>query len=173
MRQIPNITGFTDDEIIIYTDGSFNNKNGTGYGFLICDSKNNIIVESYGHLSDEKFISHRNVYGEIIGCMRAINFCIKHTDCKKFKIFADYKGVECWANETWKRNKELTINYNNYIKNVRNSGYDINILHVDGHSGVDGNERADELAKLGRDDCFYNESRIILYMDETKVEFKL
>lgn len=173
MRQIPNITGFTNDELIIYTDGSFNNKNGTGYGFLICDSKNNIIVESYGHLDEKKFISHRNVYGEIIGCMRAINFCIKHTDCKKIKIFADYKGVECWANETWKRNKELTITYNKFIKNVRSSGYKINILHVDGHSGIDGNERADELAKLGRDNCFSNEGRIILYMDGTKVEFKI
>ena len=61
-------------------------------------------------------------------------------------LMHDGAGIKAWAVGEWKRNKKGTIEYYNYITSVRDS-INIRFVKVRGHSGVEGNEEADRLAK--------------------------
>ena len=51
-----------------------------------------------------------------------------------------------WATGGWKRNKTGTIAYHDYICSVKDR-IKLSFVKVKGHSGVEGNEEADRLAK--------------------------
>ena len=131
-------------ESYAYVDGSFNIATGVyGYGgFLMHDG---IRYELSGNGSDKEMASMRNVAGEILGSMAAVKKAIE-LGLKDISIFYDYAGIKAWAVGEWKRNKKGTIEYYNYITSVRDS-INIRFVKVRGHSGVEGNEEADRLAK--------------------------
>ena len=87
----------------------------------------------------------RNVAGEILGSMAAIGKALE-LGLPEVTIYYDYAGIEMWATGGWKRNKTGTIQYYEYIRSVENK-IRINFVKVKGHSGVEGNEEADMLAK--------------------------
>ena len=89
--------------------------------------------------------SMRNVAGEILGAMAAIKKSIElGLDC--INIYYDYMGIEMWAKGLWKCNKQGTKDYQDFIKENQ-SKIKINFIKIKGHSGVEGNEEADMLAK--------------------------
>ena len=94
---------------------------------------------------DGSFNIATGVYGEILGSMAAVKKAIE-LGLKDISIFYDYAGIKAWAVGEWKRNKKGTIEYYNYITSVRDS-INIRFVKVRGHSGVEGNEEADRLAK--------------------------
>ena len=65
---------------------------------------------------------------------------------KELKIYYDYEGIEKWASGEWKANKALTKFYSGYIAAAKNV-ITIEFEHVKAHTGIDGNEEADRLAK--------------------------
>ena len=131
-------------ESYAYVDGSFNITTGVyGYGgFLMHDG---VRYELSGNGSDKEMASMRNVAGEILGSMAAVKKAIE-LGLKDVSIFYDYAGIKAWAVGEWKRNKKGTIDYYNYITSVSDS-INIRFVKVRGHSGVEGNEEADRLAK--------------------------
>lgn len=137
----------------IYTDGSFIPKYSdiVGYSavFILEELKTDYRVSIlYGGIKDKEYAKMRNVSGEIFAVMNGINYCIENSLDSYIRIYHDYSGVGHWANETWKRNKELTIQYHDFIKDIRRNS-SVDFLQVNAHTGVVLNELADKFAKRG------------------------
>lgn len=133
-----------DAKVFAFVDGSFNVVTGVyGYGgFLVANGEKHILQ---GAGSEAEMASMRNVAGEILGSMAAVEKAIE-LGLKELTIYYDYMGIEMWATGGWKRNKTGTIAYYEFMQQVK-SQIAITFVKVKGHSGVDGNEEADRLAK--------------------------
>lgn len=127
-----------------FVDGSYNAATKVyGYGGFLFFNGEKIILQGSG--SDEEMASMRNVAGEILGSTAAIEKAIE-LGLTEIAIYYDYAGIEMWATGAWKRNKTGTIRYYEYIQSVKDK-IRIQFVKVKGHSGVEGNEEADMLAK--------------------------
>lgn len=127
-----------------FVDGSYNVAAKVyGYGGFLIHGDRKEILQGFG--TDEEMASMRNVAGEVLGSMAAIEKAIE-LGLPNLFIYYDYAGIEMWADGTWKRNKKGTIAYYDYINSVRDK-LQIHFIKVKGHSGVEGNEEADRLAK--------------------------
>lgn len=127
-----------------YVDGSYNPTTKVyGYGgFLSVNGKEYILQ---GSDNNEGMASMRNVAGEIQGAIAAVDKAIRF-GLDKLTIYYDYKGIEKWAKLKWKANNPYTKAYQDYMLSA-SFMLDIEFVHVKGHSGIEGNERADRLAK--------------------------
>lgn len=133
-----------EPESYAFVDGSYNIATKVyGYGgFLIADGKKEVLQ---GAGSEEEMASMRNVAGEVLGSMAAVEKAIE-LGLTELVIYYDYMGIEMWATGAWKRNKKGTIAYYDYIQSVKDK-INLHFVKVKGHSGVEGNEEADRLAK--------------------------
>lgn len=132
------------ENIYSFVDGSFNpetNVYGCG-GFLVVNGERYVLQASS---SDTEMAEMRNVAGEILGSTLAIKKAIE-LGLPEITIYYDYFGIEKWATNEWKANKEGTKKYKSFIEESRKK-IKINFKKVAGHSGIDGNEEADKLAK--------------------------
>ena len=138
------VTGSKLPEIYAFVDGSYNAATKVyGYGgFLVYYGTKEVLQDSG---DEDEMASMRNVAGEVLGSMAAIERAVE-LGLPEITIYYDYMGIEMWADGSWKRNKKGTIAYYDYVSSVRDK-IQIHFVKVKGHSGVEGNEEADQLAK--------------------------
>lgn len=137
-------TEIPQDVPYAFVDGSFNEETGTyGYGGFLSVNGTEHVLQGSGN--DEDAAKMRNVMGEVMGAYAAVNKALQ-LGLTELVIYYDYMGIEAWATGAWKRNTKVTSNYHDYMQEVMKD-MKITFVKVKGHTGVDGNERADQLAK--------------------------
>lgn len=145
MTHVINPTNDNYVGAVAFVDGSFND-NTKEYGsgvFFIKSDKSYVFLKEKG--SDKEMVSMRNISGELEAVKIAIRYAMA-TNETNLHIYYDYLGIEMWATGEWKRNKEGTKKYHEFIKKVA-SNINLKFTKVDAHKGIIGNEIADSLAK--------------------------
>ena len=142
------IDSMEDDEVIAFVDGSFDAANecsGFGAILLFSDGKREELSGHFDRDYSEDFIALRNVAAELEGVKAAVKRALE-SGKKRIAVYYDYTGIEKWATDSWKANKDITKAYKAFI---RESEKDIKIsfFKVNSHTGVTLNEEADILAK--------------------------
>lgn len=133
-----------EDMPYAFVDGSFNVATGVyGFGGFLCANGERYTLQGSGN--EPEMASMRNVAGEILGSMAAMEKALE-LGLSEVAIYYDYMGIEMWATGAWKRNKTGTIAYYDYVQSIKDK-ISISFVKVKGHSGIEGNEEADALAK--------------------------
>ncbi|MBM6761382.1 RNase H [Megamonas hypermegale] len=135
-----NIMEKDDDRYYIYVDGSYINGQ---YSWGMAIYHQGKLIDTFNGIGKSKDASElHNVAGEIEGAMEAAKWAAANGD--KVVICHDYIGLSEWALGRWKTNKELTKHYADFMKPYLDL---VSFKKVAGHTGVEGNELADKLAK--------------------------
>lgn len=132
------------DKPYAFVDGSFNPDTGVyGYGGYLFDGTTKYPLQGCG--SNPEMASMRNVAGEIEGSMAAVRKA-EELGIREMTMFYDYQGIEQWATGQWKTNKDSTKAYAEFMK-PENRSVGLSFVHTKGHTGIEGNEIADVMAK--------------------------
>ncbi|APT75623.1 hypothetical protein LN42_03865 [Marinitoga sp. 1137] len=146
IKEINNEIKSNNKCIKAYVDGSYDNKiKRYGSGIVIIDDNN--IGEYYCYGENEELLKYRNISGEIIATLIALEYAKQnHVEC--MEIYYDYSGIENWALGYWKTNNYLTKRYKELFDKYIND-YTLKVIFrkVKAHSGNNYNEIADKLAK--------------------------
>lgn len=127
-----------------FVDGSFNPETSVyGYGGFLCVGDMKYPISGSGN--DPQMASMRNVAGEISGAMAAVKKA-EELGIREMTMFYDYRGIEDWANGAWKAKNPCTAAYASFM-NSDNRSVQVKFQHVKGHTGIEGNEMADVMAK--------------------------
>lgn len=165
-------------EIVIFTDGSsLGNPGPGGWGSIVYNKDKNIVTELGGY--DPKTTNNRM---EMTAVAEAISFVVSkqleedtvitiHTD-SQYVINGMTKWVFGWENSGWMTmNKKPVLNKDLWQLLVLKSK-DLEILwkYVEGHSGIAGNERVDDIAT-----SFASNKDIVLFSgskDDYKIDLE-
>lgn len=142
---IPQITDL--QTVNLYTDGSY--KDGR-IALGICVEGQEIFRQFYGMVNCAEYSSINNIAGELLAVLCGVQLC-KDMQFNRVNIMYDYKGVESYLTGEFKSQGKLQNIYTELMKQYQSKfGMIFSFIHVNGHSGIKGNECADRMAARGR-----------------------
>lgn len=134
-----------EEGLIVYVDGSFDEKIGKySFGCIILTPNGETIKES-GNGDNPESLAIRNVAGEMLGAMYAVKWAIKNGYIS-LDLRYDYEGIEKWATGEWKAKNTLTQKYAEFMKEHQKH-LNIKFTKIKAHTGDFYNEEVDKLAK--------------------------
>lgn len=132
-------------QVVAYVDGSFSADVGRySFGCVLITPEGEV-AEHSGNGDNPDSLALRNVTGEMLGAMFAVQWCVKK-GYSAVDIRYDYSGIEMWATGKWKAKNELTQKYASYMRQ-NSRRLNITFTKIAAHTGNYYNELADELAK--------------------------
>ena len=135
----------TESTLTADVDGSFDPSIGKyAFGCILLTPDGEIIRES-GNGQDPESLSIRNVAGEMLGAMYAVQWAINH-GYPSLTLYYDYEGIAKWAKGDWKAKNKRTQQYAEFM-NGKRSYIQLSFQKVKAHSGDHYNEEVDKLAK--------------------------
>lgn len=127
-----------------YIDGSYSkNNNCYSWGGFICNSGRYSILQGTGNRAD--YLPERNIAGELIGALQVVFKCL-NMGIHEINLYFDYSGIENYAAGSWAARTPLAKYYRDTLDLLQDD-ITIHFLKVEGHTGIEGNELADYLAK--------------------------
>jgi ribonuclease HI len=128
----------------IYVDGSFDARTFRySWAFAVYEDDSFAIHQANGIGKDINAASTRNVAGELQATVEAVIWA-KTQNADSITIHHDYIGISEWATGRWKANNDTT---KGYVQFIRQHLHWVMFKKVDAHTGVEGNELVDKLAK--------------------------
>ena len=144
-KEAAGIVEVPENMVIAYVDGSFEKSIGRyAFGCVILTPDGQEIRKS-GSGSDSAGVAIRNVAGEMLGSMTAVNWAIENK-YPAVEIRYDYEGVEKWVTGVWRAKIPLTSKYVAYMQEAGKK-VKISFCKIAAHTGNHYNEEADQLAK--------------------------
>lgn len=131
-----------ESSVSIYVDGSYQSGRYS-WAFAVYSLDGKLTHQANGIGNDKEAAKMNNVAGELAGALEAIQWAEKN-DIRPITIYHDYSGLAHWASGYWKANNKFTIAYATFVSPKLDW---ITFRKVAGHTGVDGNEVVDRLAK--------------------------
>ena len=145
MKEAAGIVEVPENMVIAYVDGSFEKSIGRyAFGCVILTPDGQEIRKS-GSGSDSAGVAIRNVAGEMLGSMTAVNWAIENK-YPAVEIRYDYEGVEKWVTGVWRAKTLLTSKYAAHMQEAGKK-VKISFCKIAAHTGNHYNEEADQLAK--------------------------
>lgn len=109
-KEAAGIVEVPENMVIAYVDGSFEKSIGRyAFGCVILTPDGQEVRKS-GSGSDPAGVAIRNVAGEMLGSMTAVNWAIENK-YPAVEIRYDYEGVEKWVTGVWRAKTPLTSKY--------------------------------------------------------------
>lgn len=144
-KEAAGIVEVPENMVIAYVDGSFEKSIGRyAFGCVILTPDGQEIRKS-GSGSDSAGVAIRNVAGEMLGSMTAVNWAIENK-YPAVEIRYDYEGVEKWVTGVWRAKTPLTSKYAAHMQEAGKK-VKISFCKIAAHTGNHYNEEADQLAK--------------------------
>ncbi len=126
-----------------YIDGSFSPKRKIySYGGFIQNGTCHVVQ---GNGSRPEYLPERNIAGELLGTLHIVYKCIE-LGIPEINLFFDYIGIERYVTGEWKSKTPLAKHYTDKM-NLFSNEVKVHFQYVPGHTGIEGNELADILAK--------------------------
>jgi len=144
-KEAAGVVEVPENMVIAYVDGSFEKSIGRyAFGCVLLTPDGQEIRES-GSGSDPAGVAIRNVAGEMLGSMTAVNWAIENK-YPAVEIRYDYEGVEKWVTGVWRAKTPLTSKYAAHMQEAGKK-VKISFCKIAAHTGNHYNEEADQLAK--------------------------
>lgn len=132
------------EKAVAYVDGSYNvHTKEYSYGAVLLYMGKEYEYSQKG--TDKSLADMRNVAGEILGAEKMMELCVKK-GIKELDLYYDYEGIEKWCTRAWQAKKPGTMAYRDAYESMK-SKLRVNFHKVAAHTGVELNERVDQLAK--------------------------
>lgn len=137
-----------DDGVVdIYVDGSYR-AGRYSWGYAAYEG-GTLLHADKGVGLDQEAAAIRNVAGELEATVQAVNWAEEKGLCP-VRIHHDYSGISAWAEGSWQAKNKFTQAYAAFM---RSRIAKVRFVKVAGHTGVEGNEMADQLAKAALDEA--------------------
>lgn len=135
-----------EGEALAYVDGSFDESEGDGgYGVVFC-KKGGEIEYIWGRTTDSRILKERNIGCELLAATHAYAKAVNE-GVKKLYLYYDYQGIGSYIAGDFRPDTDLAREYVNYFATYIAPYVKVIFIKVKGHSGVEFNEKADELAR--------------------------
>ncbi|BBF45125.1 ribonuclease HI-related protein [Lachnospiraceae bacterium KM106-2] len=132
------------EKAVAYVDGSYNvHTKEYSYGAVLLHDGEEFEFSEKG--TDSSLAEMRNVAGEILGAEMMMEACIER-GVKELDLYYDYEGIEKWCTGVWQARKPGTMAYAARYQEFQKKLH-VNFHKVAAHTGVELNERVDQLAK--------------------------